>query len=43
MSSLRAPSLNKDLTRRSIDTPESAASIFATRDWLDFNRFAKAT
>lgn len=39
----RAPRANKDRTRRSTDTDESPASIFATRDWLDFRRRASST
>jgi alkylhydroperoxidase family enzyme len=35
-----APSARIDLTSRSSDTVGSPASIFATRDWLDFIVFA---
>src|SRR5579863_1217676 len=38
-----APSARIDFTRRSSDTVGSPASIFATRDWLDFSVFARLT
>ena len=38
-----APRAISDRTRRSRDTEGSAASIFATRDWLDPIRFASST
>ena len=37
------PNLTSDLNIRSSDTVASPASIFATRDWLDFNSFAAPT
>ena len=33
-----APSVSRDLTSRSTETEASAASILATRDWLEPNR-----
>jgi hypothetical protein len=38
-----APRAISERTRRSRDTEGSAASIFATRDWLDPMRFASST
>ena len=38
-----APSASSDLMRRSSETVGSPASIFATRDWLDFSEAASAT
>lgn len=35
-----APRSRSELTRRSMDTDGSPASILATRDWLDSKRFA---
>ena len=37
------PRANNERTRKSRDTEESAASIFATRDWLDPIRFTNST
>lgn len=36
-----APRMSSDLTSRSNDTEGSPASILATRDWLDWRRFAR--
>src|SRR2546426_10252735 len=36
-----APNPNSARSSKSIDTVGSAASIFATRDWLGFKRFAR--
>src|SRR4249920_1572806 len=38
-----APSCKRELTKRSIDTDGSPASILATRDWLDWSRSASWT
>src|ERR1700733_2938171 len=40
---LEAPSASIDFTSKSSDTVGSPASIFATRDWLDFSVFARLT
>ncbi len=40
-SSVVAPSTRSERTRRSMDTVASEASIFAIRDWLDLNCFAR--
>jgi hypothetical protein len=38
-----SPNTNNDRISRSKETDGSPASILATRDWLDFSRFANST